>query len=233
MKAFVIPAIDVKGGKLVRLLRGEFEKSTVYDEKPEVWAARFDELGFKRLHLVDLDGAKEGKPVNLETLRRVRRAFGGLLQVGGGIRSFESARTLFEEGADLVVVGTLAVKNPAEFEKILEAFPGRVVLAVDAKGGRVAVGGWREESSLTPEELAVRFDSKPVWGYLYTLVERDGTLGGVDVKPYGRFKRVTSKPVLASGGVASKEDLVKLKPVVDGVVVGRAIYEGRINLEEL
>ena len=233
LKEFIIPAIDVKEGKVVRLYRGEFESSKVYYENPSEVAKWFNELGFRKLHLVDLDGAKEGKPVNLKQLESVRKVFSGQIQVGGGIRNYETAKALFDSGVDYVIVGTLAVKDPKEFERILEFFPNKVILAIDSKGGRIAVGGWLEETSITPQELAKEYESKPIWGYLYTIVERDGSLEGVDVKPYEEIKKFVKKPVLASGGVSSLEDVKRLYNVVEGVVVGRAIYEGRIRVEEL
>ncbi len=233
MKDFIIPAIDLKEGKVVRLYKGDFEKSKVYSEKPEDMARFFEELGFRRLHVVDLEGSVEGKPVNLESIRKIRRSFTGTIQVGGGVRSLEVCRTLEYEGVDLFVVGTLAVKDSKAFERIVETYPKRVILAVDAKGGKVAVGGWKEDSSFSPEELARLYESLPLWGYLYTLIDKDGTLEGVDTRPYEEFKKHTSKPLLASGGVSSLDDVKKLMGVVEGVVVGRAIYEGRINLREL
>jgi len=138
-----------------------------------------------------------------------------------------------EEGIDLFVIGTLAIKEPETFEEIIYEFPQRVILAVDARGGKVAIGGWKEESALRPEDLALKYDQKPIWGYLYTNIERDGTLEGVDVEPYREFKKHVKKPLIASGGVASLEDVYKLMDVVEGVVVGKAIYEGKINLKEL
>ncbi|MEJ5338544.1 MAG: 1-(5-phosphoribosyl)-5-[(5-phosphoribosylamino)methylideneamino]imidazole-4-carboxamide isomerase [Aquificaceae bacterium] len=233
MRDFVIPAIDIKGGKLVRLLRGDFEKAKVYSNSPEDMARLFEELGFKRLHVVDLDGSLKGIPVNLPTIKLIRRSFSGIVQVGGGIRNPESCRVLLEEGVDLFVVGTLAVREPETFERILELFPQRVILAVDSKGGKVAVGGWKEESSISPQELALVYEEKPIWGYLYTNIDRDGTLEGVDAEPYREFRKFVKKPLLASGGVASLEDIKRLMGVVEGVVVGKAIYEGRINLREL
>lgn len=233
MKDFIIPAIDLKEGKVVRLYKGDFEKSKVYSEKPEDMARLFEELGFRRLHVVDLEGSVEGKPVNLESIRKIRRSFTGTIQVGGGVRSLEVCRTLEYEGIDLFVVGTLAVKDSKAFERIVETYPKKVILAVDAKGGKVAVGGWKEDSSFGPEELARLYESLPLWGYLYTLIDKDGTLEGVDTRPYEEFKKHTSKPLLASGGVSSLDDVKKLMGVVEGVVVGRAIYEGRINLKEL
>ena len=233
LKEFIIPAIDIKEGKVVRLYRGEFEKSKVYYENPSDIAKFFGELGFKKLHVVDLDGAKEGKPVNLKHLENIRKVFPGEIEVGGGIRNYETAKTLFDTGVDYIVVGTLPVKNPQEFERILASLPDKVILAIDSKGGKIAVGGWLEETPLTPEELAKRYEDKPVWGYLYTIVERDGSLEGVDTKPYEEIKKFVRKPVLASGGVSSLEDVKKLYNIVEGVVVGKAIYEGRIKVEEL
>ncbi len=233
MKNFVIPAIDLKEGKVVRLFKGNFEKAKVYSSSPEDMAKLFEELGFKRLHVVDLEGSLEGMPVNLPSIRLIRKSFSGLIQVGGGIRSQQTCKVLRDEGIDLFVVGTLAVKERKTFEEILELFPQSVILAVDSKGGKVAIGGWKEESSLRPQELARMYDSKAIWGYLYTNIDRDGTLEGIDPEPYREFKSFTKKPVLASGGVASLEDVKKLMGIVEGVVVGKAIYEGRINLREL
>ena len=233
MKDLVIPAIDLKGGKVVRLFKGEFERAKVYSSSPEDMAKLFEEAGFRRLHVVDLDGSLEGIPVNLPSIRLIRKAFSGSIEVGGGIRSVETCRVLHEEGIDFFVVGTLAIIEPRTFEKMVELFPERVILAVDSKGGKVAVGGWKEESSISPQELALRYENIPIWGYLYTNIDKDGTLEGVDTKPYVDFKSYTKKPVLASGGVASLEDIRKLMGIVEGVVVGKAIYEGRINLREL
>lgn len=227
---FLIPAIDIKEGKVVRLYRGEFESVKIYPFTPEEIAEKLGEKGFKRIHIVDLDGAEVGKPKNLEHIRRIRKSFEGEIEVGGGVRSYEVAKTLLEEGIDYIVVGTLAIKRPEELERILKDYPGRVILSIDSKRGRVAIGGWKEDSSLTPETLARIYDEKPIWGYLYTIIERDGSLEGVDPRPYKRIVEVTKKPVLASGGVSSLEDLKKLYGIVSGVVVGKAIYEGKIPI---
>ena len=233
-KGFIVPAIDIREGKVVRLYKGEFDKEKVYYENPVELAKHFDKLGFKKIHVVDLDGAKEGLPTNLEMIAEIRKAVSCELEVGGGIRTREAAKRLLEDiGVDYIVVGTLAVKNPEMFAEIVEEYPNRVVLSIDSKGGKVAVAGWLEKASLTPEEFAKRFEPIPIWGYLYTVVERDGTLQGVDIEPYKSIKRVVKKPVLASGGVASLEDIKRLMGVVEGVVVGRAIYEGKIEVENL
>ena len=234
LKGFIVPAIDIRGGKVVRLYKGDFDRERVYHENPVELAKRFDRLGFKRIHVVDLDGAKEGLPSNLETIARIREAVSCEVEVGGGIRTREAAKKLLEDiGVDYIVVGTLAVRKPELFAEIVGEYPNRVVLSIDSKGGKVAVSGWLEKASQTPEEFAKRFENLPIWGYLYTVVERDGTLEGVDIEPYKSIKGVVRKPVLASGGVASLEDVKRLVGVVDGVVVGRAIYEGRIDIENL
>ncbi len=233
LKSFIIPAIDIKDGKVVRLLRGEFDKAKEYPYSPEELASLYNDAGIKRLHVVDLDGARGGKPANLKYISAIRKNFSGEIEVGGGVRSYDVARVLFEEGIDLVVVGTLALKHPEEFDRILTDYPNKVILSIDSKRGKVAVGGWTEESSFSPKELVSLYDPKPVWGYLYTIVERDGSLEGIDTKPYEDIKRHTAKPVLASGGVSSIEDIEKLYGLVDGVVVGKAIYEGRVAIEGL
>ncbi len=234
LKSFVIPAIDLKEGKVVRLYKGDYSKRTVYSDNPVEVAKRFSELGFKRIHVVDLDGAKEGLPVNLKVVEKIRNSVNCEIEFGGGIRTREAFKLLLEElGINYLIVGTLAVKNPGLFEEVVGLYPGRVILSLDSKGGKVAVGGWLETSPLTPEEFARLYEDKPIYGYLYTVIEKDGTLEGVDVEPYLRLKRAVSKPVIASGGVASIEDVKKLYGKVDGVVVGRAIYEGRIKLEDL
>ncbi|QWK19979.1 MAG: 1-(5-phosphoribosyl)-5-[(5-phosphoribosylamino)methylideneamino]imidazole-4-carboxamide isomerase [Hydrogenobacter thermophilus] len=230
LKSFIIPAIDLKEGRVVRLMRGDFGKLKDYGLKPEDVAKAFDDAGFKRLHVVDLEGSLEGRLKNLESIRKIRKAFSGQVQVGGGVRSLEVCRSLFQEGIDLFVVGTVAIKEPEVFKAMVEEFPQRVILSVDARAGKVAVGGWKEETSLSPQELALRYEPLPIWGYLYTNIERDGSLEGVDVSIYESFKKLVKKPLIASGGVSSLEDLKRLYGVVDGVVVGKAIYEGRIKI---
>jgi len=234
IKSFLIPAIDIREGKVVRLYKGDYSRTTVYADNPVDVAKKFTDLGFKRIHVVDLDGAKEGLPANIKTVESIRKAVDCEIEFGGGIRTREAANEILKNiGVDYIVVGTLAVKNPALFEEIIEENPGRVILSIDSKGGKVAVGGWLEKSSYTPQEFALLYDDKPIWGYLYTVVEKDGTLQGVDTAPYEEIKKAVNKPVLASGGVASVEDVKKLMGITDGVVVGRAIYEGKIKLEEL
>ena len=234
LKEFIIPAIDIKEGKVVRLYKGEYSKLKIYGENPVEVAKYYDSLGFKRIHIVDLDGAKEGYPANLKTLESIRENVNCEIEFGGGIRTEEAVEKLINQiGINYVIIGTLAVKKPELFERIIKEFPNKVILSIDSKGGKVAVGGWLETASMTPEEFAKQYDNKPIWGYLYTVIEKDGTLEGIDIEPYKRIKKFVKKPVLASGGVASLEDIKKLIGITDGVIVGRAIYEGKINLEEI
>lgn len=233
IKDFLIPAVDLKDGTVVRLFKGDFENIKVYQRSPVDMAKFFEDLGFKRIHVVDLDGSLEGVPINLQSIRSIRSVFSGTIQVGGGIRSLKTCKILDEEGINLFVVGTLAVKEPETFGEMLYTFPNRIILAVDTKAGKVAIGGWKEESNLRPEDFALTYDNKPIWGYLYTNIEKDGTLEGVDIEPYRNFKAYVKKPVLASGGVASLDDLYRLMDIVEGVVVGKAIYENKIDLRRI
>ena len=233
IRRFLIPAIDISHGRVVRLYKGDFASVKEYPFEPQEVARIFQDAGFERLHVVDLDGADAGKPENLEYIKKIRSVFKGIIEVGGGLRSYGAVKALFDEGIDYAVIGTLAIKNPEEFERIINDFPERIILSIDSRGGKVAVGGWKEDSSVTPQELAGKYDHRPIWGYLYTIIERDGSLEGVDVRPYENIKSAVKKPVLASGGVSSLEDVRKLYGVVEGVVVGKAIYEGAITIEGL
>ncbi len=230
LKSFIIPAIDIKEGKVVRLFKGEFDKVKEYFKNPEEVAKLFEDKGFKRIHVIDLDGAKEGTLKNIEKIKKIRKVFSGKIELGGGIRNFEIARNLFEEGIDFIIVGTLAVKNREEFLKIVNTFPERVILAIDSKGGKVAVSGWLKKSEYTWKDLIEMYDKERIKGYLYTIIERDGSLEGVDVEAYKEVRKHTEKELLASGGVSSLEDVKKLYGIADGVVIGKAIYEGTLKI---
>ena len=233
MKDFIIPAIDIKDEKVVRLLKGDYKKATVYNYKPSDMAKIFQDIGFKRLHVVDLNGSKEGKPVNIKEICKIRSIFTGKIQVGGGIRTKEDAKLYFEEGVDFIILGTVALTNPDEFGNIVKEFPKKVILAIDTRYGKIAIQGWTANSEATPEQALKTFDEYSIWGYLYTIIEKDGSMEGVDPSPYAKIKSITEKYVLASGGVSSIQDIQKLHGIVDGVVVGKAIYEGKISLENL
>ncbi len=233
LTSFLIPAIDIRKGGVVRLVRGDFADQRTYNLKPYEVAEVFDSAGFRRIHVIDLDGALEGKPVNLKSISKIRACFRGYIQVGGGLRDLDGVKILFEEGIDYAIVGTVAFENRSEFEKIVSTYPGRIILSVDTRGGFVSIRGWRESSPFTPDEVLEEFESYPIGGYLCTVIERDGTLEGVDAEFYRRLRKKTGKPLLASGGVSSPDDIKGLEEVVDGVVVGRAIYEGRILIKGL
>ncbi len=229
LKDFIIPAIDIKEGKIVRLTSGNFSKVKEYGKHPAEMAQYFEQKGFKRLHIVDLDAAKEGKPKNTKSILEIRNKFSGTIELGGGLRDLETLRIYKEEGVDYFVIGTLALKKRKLFEEMIYMFPETIILAIDSKKGKVAISGWTSISEMKPEDLVRKYNNMPVWGYLYTIVERDGMLKGVDIEPYISIKGITKKPVIASGGVSSLEDIKKLYGVVDFVIVGKAIYEGLIQ----
>ncbi len=230
LKEFIIPAIDLRDGKVVRLEKGDFSRVKKYKDDPSSVAKLFDSVGFKRLHVVDLDGARMGKPINVEAIRHIRENFSGEIELGGGLRTSEHISFYKNIGINYFVLGTIAVTDVDTFERMVYKFRDRIILAIDSKGGRVAVSGWQSSSDFKPYDLVKRYDDLPLWGYLYTIVERDGTLEGIDVEPYRVIRSMTSKPIIASGGVSSLEDVKKLRDTVDFVVVGKAIYEGLIDL---
>ncbi|MCU0685435.1 MAG: 1-(5-phosphoribosyl)-5-[(5-phosphoribosylamino)methylideneamino] imidazole-4-carboxamide isomerase [Polyangiaceae bacterium] len=227
------PAIDLLGGSAVRLERGRFDRVTVYDADPAAIAARWRGRT-PRLHVVDLEGARAGRPAQADAVRAIARAFGPGLQVGGGVRDAETAALYFEAGAARVVLGSAALASPELLRSLCREHPGQIVLAVDAKGGFVATEGWERVSSRQALEVVRSFDDCALAAVLYTDVERDGTRSGPNVAETARLAREGGVPVLASGGVGSLEHLRELaacKGVV-GAVVGRALYEGDFTLDE-
>jgi phosphoribosylformimino-5-aminoimidazole carboxamide ribotide isomerase len=228
------PAIDLLGGSAVRLERGRFDRVTVYDADPAAIAARWRGRT-PRLHVVDLEGARDGRPAQTEAVRAIAAAFGpgGRLQVGGGVRDAEAAALYFEAGAERVVLGTAALASPDLVRALCRERPGRVVLAVDAKGGFVATDGWQNVSSRRALDVVRSFAGCALAAVLYTDVERDGTRVGPNVAETERLARDGGVPVLASGGVGSLEHLRALAACagVAGAVVGRALYEGDFDLD--
>lgn len=229
----VIPAIDLRGGRCVRLKQGDYGRETVYDDDPAAVAERWERDGAERIHLVDLDGARDGRPVNVEAVRAVLDRVCVPCQLGGGIRDRSTLETWLEAGIDRVIVGTQALKDPTWFRRIVVDHPGRVVLGLDAKDGRVATDGWLDVSSVDATELARSFDDLPLAGVVYTDVARDGMLEGPNLAATEALARALKAPVIASGGVAEVGDLVRLAALpVAGCIVGRALYDGRFNLVE-
>jgi phosphoribosylformimino-5-aminoimidazole carboxamide ribotide isomerase len=229
----VIPAIDVRGGRCVRLRQGDFDQETIFGEDPAAMALRWESEGAARLHLVDLDGAKEGRPVNVEAVRRILASVRVPCQLGGGIRDEATIAAWLEAGLERVVIGTQALRDPDWFGRMARAYPGRLLLGLDARDGRVAAQGWLEVSSVTALALAREFDPLPLAGIVYTDIARDGTLEGPNLGALAALARAVRTPVLASGGVGSLEDLQRLAALpIAGCIVGRALYEGRFSLRE-
>ena len=229
----LFPAIDLKDGAAVRLLRGEMGTATVFNPDPAAQARDFARAGFDWLHIVDLDGAFEGRPVNRAAVEAILAAVALPTQLGGGIRDMATVEAWLEAGVTRVILGTAAVKDPELVRAACRAFPGRVAVGIDARAGRVAVEGWAEESELTARDLAGRFADAGVAAIIYTDIERDGALQGVNVAATVALAEAVSIPVIASGGVASLDDIAALMAVADrgieGVICGRALYDGRIH----
>lgn len=226
----VYPAIDLKEGRCVRLLRGAMEQATVYNDDPAAQASSFVAAGFSWLHLVDLDGAIYGRAVNGAAVSAILSAVDVPVQLGGGIRDMAAIENWLAVGVRRVILGTVALRNPALVRDAAGRFPGRIVVGIDARGGRVAVEGWVETAETTAVELARRFEDAGVAAIIYTDIDRDGALVGVNVDATAGLARAVSIPVIASGGVAGIADIhaVRASGVIAGVVVGRALYDGRL-----
>ena len=229
----VIPAIDLRSGRCVRLVQGDFDRETVFGDDPAAMAARWVADGAERLHLVDLDGAKTGRPANVEAVRAILSAVDIPCQIGGGIRDDASAAAWLDAGIERVIVGTQALKDPAWFRNLAERFPNRVVLGLDARDGRVATDGWLDVSSVLAVSLAEQFDDLPLAAVIYTDIACDGMLTGPNIEATRQLADRIKTPVIASGGVGSLEDLARLAVLpIAGCIVGRALYEGRFRLSE-
>ncbi|WP_110685864.1 1-(5-phosphoribosyl)-5-[(5-phosphoribosylamino)methylideneamino]imidazole-4-carboxamide isomerase [Salinicola aestuarinus] len=231
----VIPAIDLKDGQCVRLKQGRMEDATSYGDDPVAMAARWVEAGARRLHLVDLNGAFEGKPVNGEAVTAIARAYPDLpIQIGGGIRSLDTIAHYLEAGVGYVIIGTKAVKQPEFVGEACRAFPGRVIVGLDARDGFVATDGWAEVSTIKAVDLARRFRDDGVSSIVYTDIARDGMMQGVNVEATATLARDGGLPVIASGGVTNLDDIRALAEVADsgiiGAITGRAIYEGSLDV---
>ena len=232
----LFPAIDLKDGKCVRLKLGEMDQATVFNDNPAAQAALFEAQGFKYLHIVDLNGAFAGKPVNGAAVEAILKAIKMPAQLGGGIRDLDTIEAWLTKGIRRVILGTIAVRDPALVKAACKAFPGRVAVGIDAKGGKVAVEGWAETSELTAIDLARRFEDAGVSAIIYTDIERDGVLKGLNLPATAELARSTAIPVIASGGLASIDDVkALLQPeyrMLEGAISGRALYDGRINPRE-
>lgn len=234
MNGFTLfPAIDLKQGRVVRLQRGDMAQATIYAEDPAEQASAFAADGFAWLHVVDLDGAFAGKPANAEAVARILAASTLPVQLGGGIRNMATVEAWLAGGVTRVILGSAAVKDPPFVRAACRHFPGRVVVGIDARGGMVATEGWAETSNLSARDLALRLEDAGAAAIIYTDIERDGMLTGVNVAQTRELALALETPVIASGGVASLDDLVALKAAmadgIAGCILGRALYDGRIN----
>ncbi|MDS4021988.1 MAG: 1-(5-phosphoribosyl)-5-[(5-phosphoribosylamino)methylideneamino]imidazole-4-carboxamide isomerase [Candidatus Competibacter sp.] len=233
----LIPAIDLKDGKCVRLRQGRMEDSTVFSDDPVAMAERWVKAGARRLHLVDLNGAFAGQPVNAQVIRRIAQTFPDLpIQVGGGIRDEQTVDAYLDAGVQFVIIGTKAVQDPHFISDLCLEYPGHVIVGLDAKNGRVATNGWSKLSKHDVIDLARMFERYGVEAIVYTDISRDGMMQGVNVEATVRLAQAVGIPVIASGGVSTLDDVRALRAVeqegIMGAIIGRALYDGAIDLAE-
>ena len=232
----LFPAIDLKGGECVRLVRGDMAQATVFNTDPAAQARAFAAQGFEYLHVVDLDGAFAGRPINAEAVRRVRAAVTLKMQLGGGVRDMATVAGWLEAGVTRVIIGTAAVRDPPFVREAAKAFPGRIAVGIDARDGRVAVDGWAKTSDLSALELARRFEDAGVAAIVFTDISRDGALQGLNIASTVALADALNVPVIASGGLASIDDVKRLTQPdcakLEGAIAGRALYNGRLDPRE-
>jgi phosphoribosylformimino-5-aminoimidazole carboxamide ribotide isomerase len=233
----IIPAIDIKDGQCVRLEQGDMQRATIFSSQPGETARRWKDLGCQRLHVVDLNGAFAGKPKNEGAIKQIIQEMGDIpVQLGGGIRDLDTIERYLDDGVTYIVIGTAAVKNPGFLHEACDAFPGHIIVALDAKDGKVATDGWSKLSGHDVIDLAVRFQDYGVEAVLYTDIGRDGMMTGVNIEATVKLAQALTVPVIASGGLNNLDDVKKLKLVeregIMGVITGRAIYEGKLDFQE-
>jgi phosphoribosylformimino-5-aminoimidazole carboxamide ribotide isomerase len=233
MSMIFFPAIDLKDGQCVRLYKGEMEKATVFAQDPAQQARAFQDAGCRWIHVVDLNGAFAGKPVNADAVDAILKAVSVPIQLGGGIRSLDTVKLWLDKGVARVILGTAALKDPQLVIDACKEYPGRIAVGIDAREGRVAVEGWAETSDITALDLAKKFEDAGVAAIIYTDIERDGAMGGPNVDATVALARSVSIPIIASGGVSKMDDLSSLKKaggdILAGVIAGRAVYDGRVE----
>ncbi|MBY6036852.1 1-(5-phosphoribosyl)-5-[(5-phosphoribosylamino)methylideneamino]imidazole-4-carboxamide isomerase [Fictibacillus nanhaiensis] len=236
MSAFTLyPAIDMRDGKCVRLLQGDYDQETVYGDSPFDMAKQFVEQGAEWIHMVDLDGAKDGKKVNHEHVLRIAKELSVKVQIGGGIRSMDDVSYYLDHGVDRVILGSTAVSNPEFVRAALREYGSKIAIGLDARDGYVATEGWLETSHIMAEDLAKRLVEEGAETFIFTDISKDGMLEGPNVEAIAELSRITGKEVIASGGVSSIDDLVKLKEDernVSGAIIGKALYTGRFTLSD-
>jgi phosphoribosylformimino-5-aminoimidazole carboxamide ribotide isomerase len=231
----VIPAIDLKDGQCVRLRQGDMDNATVFALTPAAQARQWAEQGATRLHLVDLNGAVQGKPINEKAIKSIVAELGGEIeiQLGGGIRDLETIERYLDNGIDFVIIGTAAVKNPGFLHEACSQFPGQIIVGLDAKDGKVATDGWSKLTGHDAIDLAKKFEGYGVEGVIYTDIGRDGMLSGINIESTVKLAQALSVPVIASGGAADMANLLKLaaheSDGIEGVICGRSLYEGTLD----
>lgn len=227
------PAIDLRGGRCVRLVQGDYGRETVFGDNPADMARRWVDEGATHLHLVDLDGARDGHLANLESVRAIRKAVDVTVQLGGGIRDRDSIAQLLDLGLQRVILGTKALKEPEWFREVCREFPNQIVLGIDARDGFVATEGWLETSNRSAVEVAKENAAEPIAGIIYTDIATDGMLAGPNLAAMSEMQRAVDVPVIASGGVTTLEDIKQLAAVpMDGCIIGRALYDNKMKLSE-
>jgi len=232
----IIPAIDLKNGRCVRLLQGRMDEETVFSDNPAATAKQWEADGAELIHVVDLDGAVEKQPRNLESIQAIISSVNVPIQVGGGIRSMAAIERYLQLGVNRVIIGTEAIRNPGLINDACEAFPGRIVVGIDARNGRVAIEGWTETTETLAVDLARRFEDCGVAAINFTDIHRDGMQTGPNIEETRNIADAVSIPVVASGGVSTLQDILNLLPLqtsgVTGVITGRALYSGTLDLKE-
>ena len=232
----VIPAVDIKEGRCVRLKQGRMTEETVFSEIPEEMAVKWFKSGAERLHIIDLDGAARGRPVNRSTIKKIVRSVPIPVELGGGVRDMDSMEAYFEIGVRYVILGTVAYKDPEFVMEACERFPGRIILGIDARKDRVAVEGWTEEIDSKPLDLAAKFEKSAVSSIIYTDIQRDGMRTGPNIDATRDLAKAIQIPVIASGGISEISDVVEILKLsedgVIGMITGRALYDGSLDLSE-
>ena len=232
----LVPAIDILGGQVVRLKRGDYDDVTVYADDPLAVLEGFENSGATRVHIVDLDGARDGSPANMATIARIAGSTGMLVEVGGGVRTMATLERYLDAGVGRVVLGSALVRDPAFAREAAAAYGSHIVAGIDARDGLVAIEGWREGTSRPAEELVAELKALGIRELVYTDISRDGMRCGIDAAAYGRLARIAGFPITASGGIATLEDIRALaalpEPGIDGAIVGRAIYDGAFTVAE-
>tara|TARA_B100000965_G_scaffold58324_1_gene44449 strand:+ start:1438 stop:2232 length:795 start_codon:yes stop_codon:yes gene_type:complete len=232
----IIPAIDLLNGKCVRLTQGDYNEVTKFNSDPVKQAQIWEKQGAKRLHLVDLDGAKTGEPINDQTIKEIKKSISIPIQLGGGIRNLDRAKELFDIGIDRIILGTIAIENPELVKRLSKEYPKKVVVGIDAKEGMVATRGWLKRNEITSLELTRKLNDLDLAAIISTDIATDGTLKGPNVKALREIAEASINPVIASGGIGSIEDLIALADYenegIEAIIVGRALYDGSIDLQE-